>query len=261
MPFSPNVTVRDAEAAKEARLSIGRSRRVPELPGVIEDAAGAHTFHIFNVGPWAHPVNTGSTGTYFIPACPKGKRYIEPRHEVRGDGSLKYPIPGIVSELTIKDEFEYNRLMSDGWNFCCEIVGDGRGRDQSQSLRHWGVFPSKNAEPTKDELYQAKKMLEARCAEIVREARDLYATDRKLFSQIVQRQRHFIAAEVLNLTDEPWMVEQSPSTRVKCRYCGTMNDGEAVKCAKCLEVIDLERYRRLKEQDEAIIAGSKAAKE
>lgn len=249
MPFSPNVTVKEAESAREQRLSIGRQRRVPELPGVIEDAANAHTFHIFNVGPWPHRVNSGSTGYFNIPKCTKGKRYVE----------CTVTIPGIVSELTIKDEFEYNRLMSDGWNFCCEIVGDGRGRDQSQSLRHWGVFPSKNAEPTKDELYQAKKMLEARCAEIVREARDLYATDRKLFSQIVQRQRHFIAAEVLNLTDEPWMVEQSPTTRVKCLFCGSMNDGEAVKCAKCNEIIDAERYAQLKDRQQAIVAGSKAA--
>jgi hypothetical protein len=156
-------------------------------------------------------------------------------------------------ELTIKDEFEYNRLMSDGWKFAQEVVGIGRGRHPKHALTHYGLFASKNAVPTEDELYQARTLLHATCADIVREARDFYATDRKQFSAIVKRARHFVAAEVLNLKKEPWMTEQTPSEAKECPYCGTVNAFLAIKCASCHEIIDVERYRALKDREDEIM--------
>lgn len=243
MPFDPAVTFEKAESARAKKLSIGRERRKPSTLGVLEEASARHTFHIFNVGPWPQQINTGSYGYFYVPGCPKDQEYVE----------CSRTIKGIESEYTIKDEFEYNQLLSDGWNFALEVVGDGRGRDPQQSYRHYGLFPSKHAEPTRDEIYQAKTMLHARCSEIVREARDLYAMDRKQFSVVVKRQRHFVAAEVLNLNDEPWMVEQTPSVRKKCAFCGTMNEDFAVKCAKCSEIIDPARYKALKDQQDEIL--------
>ncbi len=122
-------------------------------------------------------------------------------------------------------------------------------------MSRYGLFASKFDEPTGQEIFQAKTMLHATCSEIVREARDFYATDRKAFSVIVKRNRHFVAAEVLNLNDEPWMIEQSPSQRVKCQYCGSMNDEIAVKCSKCAEIINVERYRELKAREDEILSG------
>lgn len=253
MSFDPNVSVEQAEKARQQKLSIARGRRVPDPLGVIEEAARRHTFHIFNVGPWPQKINTGSTGYFHVPGCPKEEEYSECTRVVRG----------IESELTIKDEFEYNRLMTDGWKFAQEVVGIGRGRDPKRALTHYGLFASKNAVPTAEELYQARTLLQATCSDIVREARDLYATDRKAFSAVVKRNRHFVAAEVLNLTDEPWMVEQTPSQRVKCQYCGSMNDEIAVKCSKCSEIIDIARYRALKDREEEALTvpSRKAAKQ
>src|SRR5580658_834806 len=232
-----------AIAAIAEKRSIAKNRRVPDPLGVIEEATRRHVYHIFNVGPWPQKINTGSTGWVVVPGCPKDKDYVEATR----------PIMGIVSELTIKDEFEYNRLMSDGWKFAQEIVGIGRGRNPSRALTHYGLFASKNAVPTQEEIADAKAKLHATCSTIVREARDLYAMDRKAFSVVVKRNRHFAAAEVLNLNDEPWMTEQSPSQRVKCPYCGTMNDEIAVKCAKCSEIINVERYRMLKSRETEIM--------
>jgi hypothetical protein len=232
-----------ANAAVEQRRSIAKNRRVPDPLGVIEEATRRHVYHIFNVGPWPHDINTGSTGWVRIKGCPKDKDYVE----------ATAPIMGIVSELTIKDEYEYNRLMTDGWKFAQEIVGIGKHRNPKRALTHYGLFASKNAIPTKEELFQAKTLLHATCSDIVREARDLYAMDRKAFSVVVKRNRHFAAAEVLNLSDEVWMTDQSPSQRVKCQYCGSMNDEIAVKCHKCSEIINVERYKLLKVREEEIM--------
>ncbi len=243
MPFDPAVTFDKAEAARVQKLSIGRQRQAPSTLGVLEEAAARHTYRIFNVGPWPQHINTGSYGYFTVPSCPKDKEYVQcPR-----------TIKGIESELIIKDESRYDRLDTDGWKFALEVVGDGRGRDPQQSYRHYGLFASKNEIPTADEIFQAKTMLHARCSEIVREARDLYAMDRKQFSVVVKRERHFVAAEVLNLNDEPWMVEQTPSVRKKCAFCGTMNEDFAVKCAKCSEIIDPVRYKALKDQQDEIL--------
>jgi len=245
VPFDPSVTVEKAESARMQKLSIAKNRRVPDPLGVIEEASRRHIYHVFNVGPWPQKVGLGSLGFFFVPGCPKNKEYVEAPQNVMG----------IVSELTIKDEFEYNRLMTDGWKITQEIVGIGRSRNPKRALTHYGLFASKNAVPTKEELFQAKTMLHATCSDIVREARDLYAMDRKAFSVIVQRNRHFAAAEVLNLSDEVWMTDQSPSQRVKCMYCGSMNDEIAVKCAKCAEIINVERYRMLRDREEEILSG------
>ena len=238
-------TFQQAEQARTQRLAIAKGRRIPDPLGVIEEATRRHTYHIFNVGPWPQKVNTGSTGWFVIAGCPKDKDYVE----------MTVKIPGIVSELTIKDEFEYNRLMSDGWKFAQEICGIGRNRNPKLALTNYGLFPSKNTVPTKEELAQAKMMLHATCSEIVTEARNLFAQDRKAFSAVVKPARHFAAAAVLNLEDEPWMTTQTPSQRVKCQYCGSMNDDIAVKCAKCAEIINVERYRILRDREEEILSG------
>jgi ribosomal protein L37AE/L43A len=247
MPFDPNVTYQDAEQARVQKLSIGKQRRIPQFLGLLDEAAKSRTFYIHNVGPWPHRINTGSTGWYNIPGCPKDKDFV----------TCAKTIDGIVSELTIKDEYEYNRLMDDGARFAGEVAGDGRGRDPAQSHRHYGVFNSPNQIPTKSELAQAKLMLYAHCSEIVREARDLYAMDRKLFSQIVKRERHFAAAEVLNLNDEVWMIEQTPSQRAKCPVCLKMNDEGTMKCGHCGEIIDAVAYRKFKDNQEQILTEPK----
>lgn len=247
MPFDPNVTFEKAEQARIAKLSIGQQRRIPQFLGMLDQAAKSKTWYIHNVGPWPERIGTGSTGWFDIPGCPKDKEYA----------TAKRTIPGIVSELTIKDEYEYNRLMDDGERFAKEVCGDGRGRDPEQSFRHFGVFHSANLKPSREEIDAAKKMLHAKCAEIIREARDLYAVDRALFQKVVKRERHFVAAEVMGLDNEVWMIEQSPKNNMKCPFCGFSNDEIAVKCQKCNEIIDAAQYQKIKDAQETIMANAR----
>lgn len=250
MPFSPNVTFADAEQARVAKLSIGKQRRVPPLIPALEQASKAKTYYIHNCGPWPHRINTGGTGWYPIPGCPLDKEYVTgPR-----------TVDALEHEFVPKDEFEFNRLMGDGEHIAKEICGDGRGRDPKQSHRHLGVFFSDGPIPSKAEIKAARTMLHARCADIVREARDLYVMDRKTFSQVVSRERHFAAAEVLNLNDEVWMIEQTPAQRTKCPVCQKMNEEGTMKCGHCGEIIDAVAYRKFKDEQEAILTEPKKGK-
>lgn len=253
MPFDPKVTVAVAEEARTAKLAIAKGRRIPTMLGMIDELKKKTTYRIFNVGPWAQVINAGSVGTYLIPPCPEGEEYVEPK-VIAG----VYPIPAIVDELIIKNEAEMDRLMDDGWKFVQEICGvNVRGQSDAHSIRHMGVFPSKNEEPTKQELYEANLLLKEKCSEIIRDIRDIYATDRKLFGKIVDPKIHYVAARILNITDDVWMVDAAPQGRVKCRYCKKANDADAVTCHNCGELIDPERYAELKRQDEEAINGPK----
>jgi len=241
MPFDPRVTAVDANQALQGKLSQARQRRIPKMLEQVRRLQQSETYHIFNVGPWPQVVNTGSTGTFYIPGCPDDKPYVE----------MTVTIPAIIEELIIKDEMEFTATIDDGWeHFALEIVGDGRGQNPEHSLRNFGIFPSKSEIPLEGEIAEAKKRLHTKCAHYVREARDLYQTDRKRFSQVVRPEVHYKAADVLNLTDESWRTESSPAVKNKCMFCGTMNDEIAVKCHKCNEIIDIERYRALKAAQE-----------
>src|ERR1700744_3515007 len=94
MPYDGSVTAAQAQESVEKKQSIGKSRKVPDMLGIVSELKNSKEYHIFNVGPWAHVVNTGSTGQFFIPACPEGELYVEmPRR-----------IPAIMDELIIKNE-------------------------------------------------------------------------------------------------------------------------------------------------------------
>lgn len=247
MPFDPRVTADARVSGVRGAGSLSKQRASEPIQDLIQEAASKTTFHIFNVGPWPQQINSGSYGTYYVPGCPLDKEYVE----------CTRTIPGIQTEEVIADEARMRNIYSDGKKFADELVGDGRGRNRTQSLRHYGLFSSENAVPSSEEIYQAKTMLHAKCAEIVAEARNLFAQDRKQFSAVVKPERHFAAAKVLNLTDEVWMLEQKPSSRNKCRYCATMNDEEAVICAKCSKPIDIAKYKAMLAEDEAALAAPK----
>lgn len=243
MPFDPNVTFQQAEQSRMQKLSIAKQRRVPDPLGVIEEASRRHTYHIFNVGPWPQRIGLGSMGWFYVPGCPLDKPYVEAPSQIKG----------VESELTIKDEFEYNRLMTDGWKFAEFMLGLGRGSNTNQALTHYGLFASKNAVPTEEELSTARLRLHKTCGDIVQEARDEFAQDRKRFNVIVKPVRHHVAAKVLNLKKEPWMTETTPSEAKECPYCGSVNEDVAIKCRSCHEIINVERYRALKDREAEVL--------
>src|SRR5271163_4077808 len=130
-----------AEQAIASKHSIGKSRILPMKLKVIEDLK-TEKIHIFNVGPWPQAVNTGSFGTFTIPACPADKPYAEMLILDATTGEWIPPVSIIMEEYVIKSEDEMSSLSEDGWTFAQQMIGVGRGRIPQHSLVRFGVFAS-----------------------------------------------------------------------------------------------------------------------
>jgi hypothetical protein len=256
MPYNGSVTAQQAAEARRAKLSIPNKRRVPDMLGLIQTLKDSKKYRIFNVGPWAHIVPTGSTGTFFIPPCPTEKECLDQGIEYKPYVEMTRPIDAIMDELIVKSEAEMDRLMDDGRQFALEIVGEGRGRNPAYSLRHYGVFLAEGETPTAKELADANRALRDRCSEIVAEIRSIFATDQKLFRQVVTPKVHYVAAWVLNLMSEKWMTDSTPSGQVKCKMCGRMSDADVAMCEGG-HIINPEKYQEYVAEQEAMLeAGS-----
>lgn len=253
-----------AEQNIQSRLRVAKSRILPMRLRIIEDMKRTHKIHIFNVGPWAQSINTGSTGSFIIPACPFGTEYVE-LLQLDGDkssptfGQMIPPISVIMDELVIKSEDEMSRLEEDGRLFAESMIGLGRAADPTFALTRFGVFVAKGEKPTGDELGAARAALREECRQTVKFAADLYATDRTLFSRAVRPQVHFVAAKVLgrdNPVDSPWMLDASPVGRIKCKVCGRVCDPDVAMCEGG-HIINQEKYLEYKAMEEEVMAATK----
>jgi hypothetical protein len=242
-----------AERAIGQKHSIGKSRILPLKLKVIEDLK-KEKIHIFNVGPWEQVINTGSTGTFTVPACPAGKPYVEMLVMNVDTGKLEPPISIIMEEHVIKSEDEMSSLTDDGWNFALSMLQVNKGK--YRTLLRFGIFASRNAVPSDDELDAARQALHEECQQIVKWAGDIYATDRKLFARAVRPEVHFVAAKILgrdNPQDSPWMLDANPVGRVKCKMCGRMCDSDVATC-EAGHVVNMELYLELQAADEQLKA-------
>jgi hypothetical protein len=216
--------------------------------------------HIFNVGPWAQTVNTGSTGTFTIPACPNGDEYVEMLVMNAVTGRWESPISKTMEEFVIKSEDEMTALYDNGADedgklgFASRMIGIGKPRHRS--LVRFGIFVSENEVPTREELRNAHLALEEECRQIVKWAGDIYATDRKLFARAVRPEVHFLAAKILgrdNPQDSPWMLDANPVGRTKCKMCGRLCDPDVATC-EAGHVVNMELYLELQAADEQLKA-------
>jgi hypothetical protein len=232
MPVANHAGMRTiADEHIERKLSVGKNRAIPPVLPEIEELKKKKV-HIFNVGPWAQTVNTGSTGSFTIPACPEGKEYVELLVS-DGKGNQVPPISYIMDELYPNSEDEYRRLQERGKDFAKSMIGLGRGQSPRNALTHFGVFVAEGETPTKAELTTANELLKARCSEIQREILNMYNTDRTVFSKCVRPAVHFVAARVLGLDnpiDSPYMNAAAPQGRTKCKMCGRVVDPDVAMC-------------------------------
>lgn len=258
--FDPSVTSAVAERGIAQRLSVGKMRMLPTQIKVIADLK-KQKVHVFNVGPWGDTMATGSTGTFTVPPCPFGTEYVEMLvADGTNGGKLTPPISITVDELIIQNEDSMIGLPSDdGLRFANAMLGNGRGANPAFSHKRWGMFATLNEVPTKEELAEAHAELTAYCQEIVKDAGDMYATDRKLFAKVVRPALHFTAAKVLgrdNKADSPWMEEANPVGRVKCKMCGRMCEPDVATC-EAGHIVNAELYTELMAANEAILAAVK----
>ncbi len=224
----------------------GKKERIPPPELSIIQEFKRKRVHIFNVGPWPHTVPCGSIGTFFIPACPLDKPYVE----------MITPLHAVEDELVIVNEKEYKRLQDEGTWIANEILGKGRGRDRKGSLDHFGVFIAAGDEPT--ELEDARAQLHVKCQEYIAEMRQHWDIDRKTAHEVYRPAIHGMAAKVLGLNGEEWMTAKTPqkaaqSTTVKCKGCRTEVEEDAPLCFKCGGVVNAEKYLEYKAEQETIL--------
>lgn len=270
--FNPNITDADAQRAIAAKQGIGKQRYIPPiLPEVME--VMNRRIHVFNVGPWGQTVNTGSTGTFYIPACPIGTPYVEMVVQ-DGDmqsptyGQMVSPIKSIMRELVISSEDAMTPLDDSGRYFAWQMLGVGRGMHPSKSLTRFGMFVGEgdgiasgyrgSDKPTEKELSKYRDELKKECMAVVKFAEEVYVTDRKLFSRAVRPEVHFVAAKVLgrdNPVDSPWMGAANPVGRVKCKMCGRLCEPDVATC-EAGHIVNADLYAELMAAQEEILAAT-----
>lgn len=261
--FNPNVTNVDAERTIQQKQGIGKQRYIPPILPEVREVMNKR-ITVFNVGPWGQTVNTGSTGTFYIPACPFGESYVKMLVQ-DGDrlsatyGQMVSPIKAIMRELVISSEDAMTPLDDSGRYFAWQMLGVGRGMHPARALTRFGIGVAEGDEPIADELAKAREELRKECTVIVKFAADVFATDRNLFSRAVRPEQHFVAAKVLgrdNEVDSPWMIQAAPVNRVKCKVCGRFCDPDVAMCEGG-HIINQERYLEYKAMEEQLQAATK----
>ena len=213
------------------------SQLAPELETVLE--AKKRKVHIWNVGPFPHTVPTGSTGVFFIPACPEDKPYIE----------MQTPLYEVVDEIYPKTKnADAKRLYDEGRRFAIDILGEGKNQNKKQSLRRVGVFISKGDVPTKKEVDDAKAECYVYCSEQVAVMDATWDRDRKLAYDMYRAESFGACARFLGLSgkEKMWLAQGAPTTQTKCPFCGEAVEPTAPKCRNCHEIINPQAYSDLK---------------
>jgi hypothetical protein len=212
----------------------------PELSFIEEQRK--NRIRIFNVGPFPHTIPCGSAGTFYIPACPQGKPYVEMLTPLYAVETEIYP-KGIKGESA-------KRLYDEGRRMAVEILGEGRSQDKKQSKRRVGVFIAEGDAPTKQEIDDACRELTKYCGEQILWMDALWDRDRKLAHDVYRSETFGACARVLGLTgkDKGWLAQGEPSNKVKCEGCHSMIDPDAPICYNCKSPANLDAYRAYREK-------------
>jgi hypothetical protein len=247
----------NAETARQMVSQYVRSqnhgRRIPEMPKMLESFSKENTVHIYSVGPWSHTRDLGSAGSFRVPACEADKEYAGP-----------LSIPGIVNELIPVDgQFELRQEPGGGEYLAQQVIGVGPHLPPSNSFARYGIFigkvrgfPTGKAPiPSKLELAAANADLAEYFMELVLSARSASAKGQKEKESEIRSGLHDVAARALasekfgfqlNLDNEDWIVNTTPTRREKCVACGTMNESSVVLCANCKFILKSKEYEALK---------------
>lgn len=167
MPVSQNEVAKDF---KEVRPGMYQDESrdftrsdAPQIPNLIAETAEKTKVFIINVGPKSWIQEMGGRGKFYIPACPDGEVH-----------SLPVPILGLFPETVPVDQKKLEVRYEDGYTVALDIIGIGNNRGTANSLLPWGVFVSRTAKPSKEDLERANNLLDEKAARLVQEADDFY---------------------------------------------------------------------------------------
>lgn len=205
---------------------------------------------IFNVGPFSHTIPCGSAGTFYIPACPDGKDYIE----------MLTPLYAVETEIYPKTRGGNppKRLYDEGRRMAKEILGEGRNQHKANSKRRVGVFIASDDVPSQRELHEANAQMHAYAEEQILYMDNLWDRDRKLAHEVFRPETFGACARFLGLTgkQKPWLAQGKTQAQIKCPMCHTDVDSDAPICFNCKSVVNQESYLAMKAQQENIAAAT-----
>ncbi len=244
MPLTA-VEAGNSARAQQSALDNSRYNPLANRDPIILEASESNRVYIFNVGPWSHQRSTGSSGTYFIPACPEGDTHSAPLI-VNGLESESYPINETECAVLPKTgRARQLRGEGSGELFAQQLLGEGPMLPRRDSLRPFGVFISSSPIPLEAELNAARKELRKRMSDLVGEANVIWLKDRANAHLLIQVEWHHKSALTLGKTpvECPWLGDQMlAAERQNCPSCGTPYEVGIAECAKCGDVLDEAKY-------------------
>lgn len=265
-----NLTARDLESAVEKfkKENGPKARRVPKLTRIEAKVSDETRVWIYNVGPWEHFNDLGSTGRWWIPACPTDKEWVTMPRELPGIFTETVPIDEKSFELRRENgtqlgegvlSDEDNVTASEGGRYMAEqIVGVGPMVNPQNSLIKFGVFigrkvgwgdrdKTKPPAPHYEELDAAKDKLKKHYQFLVQEAVAAFERGPGMAEATI-RPQHITAAKALKLENQPWMARVITGTRKSCPMCGTIVDETVVMCPNHTSapyIFDMPKYMEI----------------
>jgi hypothetical protein len=225
--------------------AMNNSRYVPTMPDIVRRVSEENRIYVFNVGPWRHVREMGSAGNWAIPACPDGKEYSEP---VVIDGVMSEPYPMsevAMSMLPLAAKARQLAGDGEGWDFALQVLGEGPHIPRNASFKPFGVFLSKSNPPQKQEVADARRLLNQKYLELVRSASEAWALGPARAGEVIQASFHHVAARALRKTEAecPWLANtEQLAERADCPSCGAVYSKGIMKCRGCGFILDKARY-------------------
>lgn len=230
-----------------AQLERQRTTGPEEIDAVVE-LSNATKVYIYSVGAWPQQVSMGSLGTKWIPALDESKCLIP------GDLSVSQPlvVPGVPSETYPGDgegRLIYHRPQRTdpnkghtGYHLALEIIGAAAKSTQTNDLRPFGLFVSKQPEQSPDsptfqqwkaDVQKAQKALANNYAQMCGKATAAWKAG-KFQTEFMNDERIFMVARILKKTkvDCPWLENTVASAENKecIAGCGAILPLGSLQC-------------------------------
>lgn len=194
------------------------------------------TIYMFNIYSISEMINLGTSGMYYMPACPPDKEYIRSPNTIAGT------VEGIYPHFTEHEEYRSRLTPGEDVAKCFLGIGPGAGVDEDR--RRFGWFTSTNPVPTKAELAAANVTLKKYLTAKIRKGDELASSADPLERKSVD-DSFYLAAQKMNVK-RPWMSEATEMTL--CPFCSIPVRPAASKCSGCGEIINAAAYEAQKKQ-------------
>jgi hypothetical protein len=229
------------EQARGHVASLNR-RSLRKVPAHLLDESKFPPLYIFNISDNAFTVGLGSLGTYTLPVCKPGQEYSDPlkipgmtiNYYDAGDGTGKQNYESYPAH----DPEDQNRSVINA------ILGIPLTPDKPEVFTNnktwFGLFYSDKPEPTKEQLAEARRKLDAIMTAFLQAGDKLALEGAKGLEQVGPMHRK---AAAFKKQKRDWSMV--PESKIDCPGCGGAITPSAVKCVACGAVLNWKKAYEL----------------